>query len=69
MRATTIVYRGVGLKARYTVRFSSEGERTSLKLAGASAPRTVTKPAVEAGFSRYRYGDSNPGFRRERAAS
>jgi hypothetical protein len=27
------------------------------------------KPALQAGFGRYRYGDSNPGFRRERAAS
>ena len=32
------------------------------------APRT-TKPASGAGFREYRYGDSNPGFRRERAAS
>ena len=31
-------------------------------------PRT-TKPASGAGFREYRYGDSNPGFRRERAAS
>ena len=33
-----------------------------------SSPRT-TKPALRAGFTKYRYGDSNPGFRRERAAS
>src|SRR5829696_1908425 len=33
-----------------------------------TGPRT-TKPAFQAGFMRYRYGDSNPGFRRERAAS
>jgi hypothetical protein len=29
----------------------------------------TTKPASRAGFLKYRYGDSNPGFRRERAAS
>ena len=37
------------------------------------APRRAglrtTKPASRGGFLRYRYGDSNPGFRRERAAS
>jgi hypothetical protein len=27
------------------------------------------KPVLWTGFRRYRYGDSNPGFRRERAAS
>ena len=27
------------------------------------------KPCDLQGFQRYRYGDSNPGFRRERAAS
>ena len=33
------------------------------------APPRTTKPAWLAGLMRYRYGDSNPGFRRERAAS
>jgi hypothetical protein len=36
---------------------------------GARAAVTTTKPALRAGCVRYRYGDSNPGFRRERAAS
>ena len=27
------------------------------------------EPRFESGFSQYRHGDSNPGFRRERAAS
>jgi integrase len=34
----------------------------------AEGPET-TKPALGAGFEQYRHGDSNPGFRRERAAS
>src|SRR4051794_14149730 len=34
-----------------------------------AAPPRTTKPAPKAGFTTYRYGDSNPGFRRERAAS
>ena len=33
-----------------------------------SLPRTA-KPATLRGFEEYRYRDSNPGFRRERAAS
>jgi hypothetical protein len=33
-------------------------------------PRSeATKPAYESGLQQYRHGDSNPGFRRERAAS
>jgi hypothetical protein len=32
------------------------------------APKT-TKPRSGSGVSKYRHGDSNPGFRRERAAS
>jgi hypothetical protein len=32
-------------------------------------PYNRLKPAVTAGFMEYRHGDSNPGFRRERAAS
>ena len=38
-------------------------------VADTNDPTRTTKPAVRAGFMRYRYGDSNPGFRRERAAS
>ncbi len=49
---------------RGSARAAGTGARTGAR----SAPGT-TKPAVLAGFRKYRYGDSNPGFRRERAAS
>jgi hypothetical protein len=36
---------------------------------GGSTLAKERKTRLPAGFERYRYGDSNPGFRRERAAS
>ncbi len=35
----------------------------------AAQPSLTKKPCVRRASVRYRYGDSNPGFRRERAAS
>ena len=43
-------------------------EAISAETRRTETPRT-TKPASEAGCVEYRYGDSNPGFRREGAAS
>ncbi len=43
----------------------------TLRLTGARSPRNAKTrtPCDLQGFREYRYGDSNPGFRRERAAS
>jgi len=39
------------------------------QFAGNARPLTLKRKSPEAGaFEKYRYGDSNPGFRRERAA-
>ncbi len=45
--------------------------RTGVVAIGAGAHRPLERrnPASDAGSGQYRHGDSNPGFRRERAAS
>jgi hypothetical protein len=44
-------------------------ESKSVRVLTKTGRPETTKPATLGGFLRYRYGDSNPGFRRERAAS
>jgi hypothetical protein len=52
------------------------GSRATKAVAGAVAATSseiadtsIDETRLAGGFVRYRYGDSNPGFRRERAAS
>ena len=47
------------------MRFDSEAQRLDRD----QAPLRKTKPRSASGACKYRHGDSNPGFRRERAAS
>jgi hypothetical protein len=59
-----------GLPAWPDLRLRAERQRWLTGAhSGAHRPSDSKKPALQAGFGRYRYGDSNPGFRRERAAS